>query len=166
MLCNFIMFGFLWLISCSVDAANKINRYAADLVIERSVSAEDRSKKLIRIAILTLNLVVLQFTDLVGPFVGAATFLNIPMVWMILSLLAAGAGVAVLHMIKTRINKTKGEFVLKYDVNAPIRLSALQQWLRRQLLVRVRIVKSILSTTFLNDRSLSHHNQLIFCELH
>jgi hypothetical protein len=122
----------------SVDAAAKINRHASDLVVERSVAAEVRSEMLNRIAVLSLIIFVLQCTDFVGPLVGAATLLNIPLMWLTVSMMVAGVAVAIQHMVKKRVHKTKGEFVLKYDVNVPIRLSALQHWLRRQLFVQVR----------------------------
>jgi hypothetical protein len=126
----------------SFDAAARMNGHAAELVSKSSVSGEIRSQTLTRIAILALFVVVLQGTDLIGPSLGVSTLLNTPVIWMLLTALVAGAAWVIQHIVKQRMHRTRGEFVLKYDVNVPVRLSALRHWLRKQLLVKVRLSES------------------------
>ncbi len=122
----------------SFDAAVRMNGHAAELVSNSSVSGKIRSQTLSRIAILALFVVVLQGTDLIGPTLGASTLLNTPVIWMLLTVLVAVAACIIQHMVKQRMHRARGEFVLKYDVNVPVRLSALRHWLRKQLPVKVR----------------------------
>jgi hypothetical protein len=83
------------------------------------------------------------------------------MIWMILSMLVAGAAVVIQQAAQKHMRKTKGDFLLKYDVNIPVRLSALQQWLSRQFLVQARTHHLFSSAPYTFDRNLSRRNSFV-----
>jgi hypothetical protein len=122
-----------------VDAAVSIGRYAEDLVSHSSSSQQHRAGKLHQIALLSLFICVLRGVDYIGPSLGAAVILELPVVWMLVSVVIAVAALMLLRMICERMNQASGKVVLKYHVNAVVRVSALVQWLRRQRLIRVRV---------------------------
>jgi hypothetical protein len=125
---------------CSVEAAGNINRYASNLATVGLISREVRSKTLQGIASLTLVILVLQGMDITGFSLGAASsFFSAPIIWLIMSLSAAGIALIAKHKLEMRMQDTKGEFVLRHDVNISVRLGALQQWLGKQQLLQVRL---------------------------
>ncbi len=123
---------------CSVEAAVSIASHTSSLVTESSTSTEARSHTLHRIALITLFITVLQILDIAASSIGAAASIaGTPMMWMLVSVLVASMALIAQHKLKERMRETKGDFVLRYDLNARVRLGALQQWLRKQTLVQV-----------------------------
>lgn len=129
---------------CSVEAAVSIASHTSSLVSESSRSTEARSHTLHRIALITLFILVLQILDIAVSSVGATSIASTPMMWMLVSVLIASIALLVQHKLKARMRETKGDFVLRYDLNARVRLGALQQWLRKQTLVQVGAATSCL----------------------
>jgi len=128
-----------------VEAAVNTSRHASKLVDESLSSRRARSQTLYRIACLTLFALVLRGLDIAGYSLGAASVVNVPVIWLLISVFVAAIAIFIQNKLSTRMQDSKGEFVLKYDVNVRVKLGALRQWLRRQQLVQVRHVLHSLS---------------------
>ncbi len=122
---------------CSVEAAVSIASHTASLVTESSSTTAARSHTLHRIALIALFIVVLQVLDIAVSSIGATSIMDTPVVWMLVSVLVASMALIALHKLSARMREKKGDFVLRHDLNARVRLGALQQWLRKQTLVQV-----------------------------
>jgi hypothetical protein len=124
---------------CSVEAATNINRHASNLATDGLISRDVRSQTLCRVASLTLCILVLRGMDITGFSLGAASsFFSAPVLWLIMSLSAAGVALFIKRRLEMRMQHSKGEFVLKHDVNICVRLGALRLWLRKQQPLQVR----------------------------
>ncbi len=110
----------------------QISRHTVDLVSEGSSTREVVAQNLYRISALALSIVVLQGLDRIGPSLGVESVAEAPMIWFIFSVSGACAALFILYIAKKWMNKSKGEFIFRHDVNVPVRMSAFQQWLRKQ----------------------------------
>ncbi len=117
----------------------KISRHTVDLVSESSSTREVTAQTLYRISCLAMFIVVLQGLDRTAPSFGAASAAEAPMIWFLISMFGACVALFILYITKKWMNKSKGEFLLRHDVNIPVRLSALRQWLRKQQPIQVGI---------------------------
>ncbi len=116
----------------SVEAAVQISRHTVDLVSEGSSTREVVAQNLYRISALALSIVVLQGLDRIGPSLGVQSVAAAPMIWFLFSVSGACAALSILYIAKKWMNKSKGEFILRHDVNVRVRMSAFRQWLRKQ----------------------------------
>ncbi len=128
-----------------MEAAVNTSRHASSLVDESLSSRHARSQTLYRIACLTLFALVLRGLDIAGHSFGAASVVNVPVIWLLISVSVAGIAVFIKNKLSMRMQDSTGEFVLKYDVNVRVNVGVLKQWLRRQQPVQVRHVLLSLS---------------------
>jgi hypothetical protein len=117
----------------------QVSRHTVDLVSESSSTREITAQTLYRISFLALFIVVLQGLDRMAPSFGAESAAEAPMIWFFISIFGACIALFILYITKKWMNKSKGEFLLRHDVNLPVRLSALRQWLRKQQPIQVGI---------------------------